>query len=308
MEASEISRHLALHLEAQIPSDEIFGEIYRYSVLPAGKLFRPTLVWALALDLDENIQFNENSDHAYLASAVEIHHAYTLVHDDLPCMDDDSIRRGKPSVHKAYGQWQALLAGDGLLNASYGILSNIDSPNLKKVLRLFTKFLGPQGLIQGQVNDLSGEISKSFKKLLETHNQKTGKLIQVSILSSYLLTDKYSYRIFMDLYKLGYHMGIVFQLLDDFTEFTEASLSTHELEVNPWINYTEESQKALNQGMDEIRRLTGKHDLKNLGTMISAYYQKIGVKLDQGRENLKLNGISSLTADSVSNFIGQVNH
>ena len=164
METSEISRQLTLHLNAQIPRGE-FGEIYRYSVLPAGKLFRPSLVWALALDLEENIRQDKGSNHAYLASAVEIHHAYTLVHDDLPCMDDDDMRRGKPSVHKAFGQWGALLAGDGLLNVSYGLLSNITSPNLGKVLKIFAKFLGPQGLIQGQANDLSGEISKSFENL-----------------------------------------------------------------------------------------------------------------------------------------------
>ncbi|TDJ03878.1 MAG: hypothetical protein E2O68_09225 [Deltaproteobacteria bacterium] len=308
MELNVISRHLALHLETQIPRQAEFAQVYRYSVLPAGKLFRPSLVWALALDLGENTPTDENSNHAFLASAVEIHHAYTLIHDDLPCMDDDSMRRGRPSVHQAFGQWQALLAGDGLLNASYGLLSNINSPNLGKVLRLFSKYLGPQGLIQGQVSDLSGEISQSFEKLLSAHDQKTGKLIQVSILASYLLTEKFSYRIFIDLLKLGFHMGIVFQLLDDFTEFTESSLSSHERMVNPWLHFAKEAELTLNKGIDEIERITCRHDLKNLKKMITGYYLNISNKLDDGVENLKLNGISPLTANSVSNFIGKAYH
>lgn len=302
MEVNEISRHLARHLEAQIPGNSDFAKVYRYSVLPAGKLFRPSLVWATAMDLGENISFNEDSDHAFLASSVEIHHAYTLVHDDLPCMDDDLVRRGKPSVHAAFGEWKALLAGDGLLNISYGLLSHIKSKNLGTILRIFAKYLGPLGLIRGQANDLSGEISTSFEKLLETHSFKTGRLIQVSILGSYLLTNKYSYRVFVDLMKLGYHMGIVFQLLDDFTEFTEESLSSHESDVNPWLKYGERTQDALERGMENIDSLTAKHGLINLNKIIQDYYKKIASKLDQGKENLVLNGISRLTADSVSNL------
>ncbi|RLA65410.1 MAG: hypothetical protein DRQ88_03330 [Epsilonproteobacteria bacterium] len=308
MESNKISLHLAGHLEAQICGKSDLAEVYRYSVLPAGKLFRPSLVWATANDLGENICHDKNSDHAYLASAVEIHHAYTLVHDDLPCMDDDEVRRGKPSVHKAFGEYKALLAGDGLLNASYGLLSHINSPHLGKVLRLFSKYLGPQGLIQGQANDLSGEISKSFKNLLDTHNLKTGRLIQVSILGSYLLTDKFSYRVFIDLMKLGYHMGIVFQLLDDFTEFTEKNLSGHEHEVNPWLKYGNRVQETLEYGMDKIDLLSSKHELSNLEQIITDYYQKITNKLNQGKENLRLNGVSDLTADSVSNFISKRYH
>ncbi|HLT22262.1 MAG TPA: polyprenyl synthetase family protein, partial [Bacteriovoracaceae bacterium] len=88
---------------------ELF-KILDYAVLPAGKLFRPKLVEAIALDLGLQI----TQDHLHLATAVEIHHAYTLVHDDLPAMDDDQYRRGKLSTHAAFNEWKAILAGDAL--------------------------------------------------------------------------------------------------------------------------------------------------------------------------------------------------
>ena len=120
----EISQNLKLHLKQCIPN-QLMKEVYEYCVLPPGKLFRPKLVYAIAKDLSEKTNLQITQNHKYLASFVEVHHAYTLVHDDLPCMDDDDFRRGKPSAHKAYGEWKALLAGDGLLNVSYELLSKL---------------------------------------------------------------------------------------------------------------------------------------------------------------------------------------
>src|SRR5690606_35073769 len=112
---------------------ELF-KILDYAVLPAGKLFRPKLVEAIALDLGPQI----TQDHLHLATAVEIHHAYTLVHDDLPAMDDDQYRRGKLSTHAAFNEWKAILAGDALLIHSFNELNKIKNENHRFLLRFFS--------------------------------------------------------------------------------------------------------------------------------------------------------------------------
>jgi geranylgeranyl pyrophosphate synthase len=275
MDRDGIQHHLKIHLESQIPRHLGQGEIYKYCVLPPGKLFRPRLVWAIAFDMmvGEDILFQETNNHAFLASAVEIHHAYSLVHDDLPSMDNDFERRGKPSTHIKFGEWRAILVGDGLLNISYSLLSHIQSAKLPKILRLFGKFLGPMGLIQGQVDDLSGNSIRNFKSLLKTHELKTARLIQASILGSYLLTERNSYREFLDLFKLGHYLGITFQLLDDYTELESLKQQSHETEINAWLKYPEESEIALKKAMDKIRLVVTRYKLKNLDKLITEFYR-----------------------------------
>ena len=96
----EITTHIEQILDDHLPS-EILGEVIRYSVLPTGKLFRPLLVYSLANDLDE---VTEN--HQSFACSLELHHTYTLIHDDLPAMDDDDYRRGRLSSHKKFNEWK----------------------------------------------------------------------------------------------------------------------------------------------------------------------------------------------------------
>ncbi|MGK0367665.1 MAG: geranylgeranyl pyrophosphate synthase, partial [Thermoproteota archaeon] len=160
---------------------------FLYASLPAGKLFRPLLACAIANDINngpvENNLFN-------FAIALELHHTYTLIHDDLPCMDDDDIRRGRPSTHKKFNEWIAILTGDGLLNLSYRALAEIDHPSLSSLIKFFSWALGPKGLIQGQVFDLSEDCQKSFTRLLRMHELKTGRLLQVAILGATLLSNE----------------------------------------------------------------------------------------------------------------------
>ncbi|MEX0798701.1 MAG: polyprenyl synthetase family protein, partial [Bacteriovoracaceae bacterium] len=127
--------------KSRVENDQL-GQILEYAMFPAGKLFRPKLVLALAQDLGEALE-----DHYLLSAAIEAHHAYSLVHDDLPCMDDDNVRRGRPSVHKQFGEWQALLAGDGLINLSYQLLSEMSSPEAARIIRNFAQMMGAKGLI-----------------------------------------------------------------------------------------------------------------------------------------------------------------
>ena len=280
----KLEKNLQLHLRQQLPSHPI-SEVYHYAVFPPGKLFRPRLVWAISMDFASSKEKQTFADwhpqlpQAHLASAMEFHHAYTLVHDDLPCMDNDDFRRNKPSTHRAYGQWQALLVGDGLLNASYGQLAKISHPHLSQILSWASFLLGAKGLIQGQVLDLSLEMQKDFPTLATTHEFKTARLIQCCLIGSFLLLERSTLpggrRILWDLFKLGKEMGLVFQLLDDLTELNTAKVNEHEQAVNPWINFSQQAWQRLLLGMEKIGHFQGKHHCPHFGLMVQEYYRQI---------------------------------
>src|SRR5665647_460467 len=139
----EQALHLALN-KATHP-DELH-QVMEYALFPTGKLFRPGLVEAVSIDLNKSM----NEAQLHLACAIELHHAYSLVHDDLPAMDNDMMRRGKPATHAQYGEWKAILAGDALLIASFREMLEIDNRQLQK---LFTWATGAKGLIKGQFMD-----------------------------------------------------------------------------------------------------------------------------------------------------------
>jgi len=291
MKLSEIKinleQNLEAHLKTQLPNHP-FHEVYLYSALPPGKLFRPLLATAILNDFTPGDPFfSSTSAHSYFCSAIELHHAYTLVHDDLPCMDNDDFRRGRPTVHKQFGQWQALLAGDGLLNCSYGLLSKMNSSELQKVFKLVTWALGPKGLIQGQVLDLSEEMKKDFESLVLTHEYKTARLIQVALCGSFLLIQnkkKSAFsenRMFLDLFKLGHHTGVTFQLLDDLTELCDAQISPHELSINPWFYFQDEALKKISQGLNTIKIISDKHEMDSFHLVMKDYFSKIHLKLNE---------------------------
>ena len=188
---------------------------------------------------DEDLE-NPWSNHSLLASFVEIHHAYTLVHDDLPCMDDDSMRRGRPSLHKRYGQWQAVLVGDGLMGLGYCLLSFMESPRKSELLRFVSWATGPKGLVHGQVLDLSGNRGQGFDAIKRTHTLKTARLIQVSLVGSALLLKGSDNGFLRDTFRMGHCLGLLFQFMDDFTELA-SPLSPHEELVNPWLYHPEET-------------------------------------------------------------------
>lgn len=310
----ELSNNLRRHISSEI-YDDFFSETYTYSLFPAGKLFRPLLVWSIAQDFSNTQNMASESkfteDHARLGSFVESHHTYTLIHDDMPCMDDDDERRGRASTHKKFGQWQALLSGDGLLNASYSILSKIKSNNMANVLNYCTWALGPKGLILGQALDLSGKMTESFPDLILTHKLKTARLIQASLVSSFLLIPEENLSITRDLnslkklHKLGEHMGVAFQLLDDLCELVDEELSKHESEVNPWPRFTEECYEALDSSLKYIEIYFKENKTDNLKSIYGLYLRKIKTLITGSELNIenhigtKLGPIVS-TLDSLS--------
>jgi len=282
---NELLEHNLHHHINQSSSYAPLKEILLYAILPAGKLFRPKLACMIFDDLcshtsSEKELKNSQSDLSFLTSALEIHHAYTLVHDDLPCMDNDDYRRGKESVHKRFGEYKAVLCGDALLHESHVLMAKIQGPRGHKLRRYFSWSLGAKGLILGQVYDLSGVISSSFSSLLRTHELKTARLIQLALLGgANLAQDKSNYRDTLELMRLGSSIGITFQLLDDLSECVE-KMSDHERDVSPFLRFPDQSLDKLTECLNTILSHT---ELKNTHHYILEYLnvmkKKIGPSL-----------------------------
>jgi geranylgeranyl pyrophosphate synthase len=265
-----IEQTIKSHLESYLP-EHSFKDVLLYSVFPAGKLFRPKLVHALAEDLGE---ITEN--HKFLASSIEIHHAYTLIHDDLPCMDDDDYRRGRESTHKKFNQWKAVLGGDALLSISMGILSNINSNKLSELLSLYCEYTGPRGLILGQVMDLGLE-NDTIDNIIKIHTLKTSRLIQLALEGSFILSNSEINQSVIS--KLGLNIGVLFQLLDDLSEI-DADISKHELDINPFIslNY-EELFTVINTSLSELYLTLNSYKLQNVSKIMDSYLEIMQKKI-----------------------------
>lgn len=215
--------------------------VHTYAVLPPGKLFRPRLLEALATDLGA-----APADVLTLGCALELQHAYSLVHDDLPSMDDDDVRRGKPTTHKAFGEWQALLTGDSLLILSLATLEQLQGSGASKIRRLFHWAVGPKGLILGQWIDLDESRAKSFATVLRMHELKTARLMQIATLGAlWIAHPAANLKDIKRMLRLGSSIGIAFQLLDDLDDLSRAQLSAHEKAVNPFLTAPAEARKKL---------------------------------------------------------------
>lgn len=192
----------------------IITQAERYSLLGGGKRIRAFLVNEVARMLGGDI-----SASMPFAEAVEMIHAYSLIHDDLPCMDDDDFRRGKPSNHKVYGEAYALLAGDALLTNAFLALTkaNLPSSVLAEAVAVLSNAAGDEGMIGGQVTDLEGEGKElSFEELLALHSLKTGKMIEVSALLGCLAAgvDASDERA-VHICAYARAIGVAFQAIDD---------------------------------------------------------------------------------------------
>ncbi len=290
-----LTTNLKIHLNDHTPDHNI-KEVYNYALFPTGKLFRPLICLATIKDfsnLKDGEILNPDSNYAKLLSALEIHHTYTLLHDDLPCMDDDDYRRGKLSTHKKYGQWQSLLVGDGLLNLSYRLLSLMNGANAHDVFKLFSWALGSKGLIHGQILDLDYNKNKPFKEIILIHKLKTARLIQTAIAGGYMLIGQTNLNISINKFtniknclRFSESLGILFQLLDDLTELSDEEIGLHEFEINPWLNYKEQSLSASMKYMDYIFNFNEKYQTNNLKEVIKKYFEKIlNIITDQANQN-----------------------
>ena len=189
----------------------------KYGVISGGKKIRSTLI----LDFGKILRVNEKKLIS-ICAAVECIHSYSLIHDDLPCMDNDSFRRGKPSTHKKYGEATAVLAGNSLLTLAFEIISDkknhLRSDHKIKIINLLSNCSGHTGIAGGQELDLKFENKrKKTSQILNMQRKKTGKLFNFCLQSVAIIANKNNFekKIFG---VIGEDIGLLFQLADDFLD------------------------------------------------------------------------------------------
>ncbi|CAD5108654.1 (2E,6E)-farnesyl diphosphate synthase [Zestomonas carbonaria] len=208
----------ALDRLIQAPRTELerLYQAMRYSVMNGGKRVRPLLVYAACEALGGR---DEQADGA--ACAVELIHAYSLVHDDLPAMDDDDLRRGQPTTHKAFDEASAILAGDGLQSLAFEVLADPrrnphDAETRLAMLASLGRAAGPAGMVGGQAIDLGSVGHKLDQQALETmHRHKTGALIEASVRLGALASGHADERSLKALHSYAQAIGLAFQVQDD---------------------------------------------------------------------------------------------
>jgi geranylgeranyl diphosphate synthase type II len=191
------------------------NEAVRYSLIGGGKRLRPILLIAAAEAVE-----GESADVLPFACAVEMIHTYALIHDDLPAMDDDSLRRGKPTNHVVFGEGLAILAGDALLTESFRIMAQRceSGRSRSRAVRAMTEVAeaaGPRGMVGGQAADLEAEKTTPDLPTVEfIHVRKTGALIRASIRSGAILAGAGT-KALRSLTRYGEQLGVAFQVADD---------------------------------------------------------------------------------------------
>lgn len=198
-----------------VEAPEVLLESMNYSLKAGGKRLRPLLVLATLKSFGKQEELG-----IPVACAVEMIHTYSLVHDDLPSMDDDDFRRGKPTNHKVFGEAMAILAGDALLTHSFEVMEDllnhgVDPIKVVTLMKELAKASGPRGMVGGQVADMEGEGAQlSLQDLEYIHRNKTGKLLGFSIVAGAILGDATEEQI-AKLELFADHLGLAFQIRDD---------------------------------------------------------------------------------------------
>jgi farnesyl diphosphate synthase len=193
-------------------------EAIHYSVMNGGKRIRPQIILILSEILNVDIS-NENVD--LIAAAGELIHCYSLIHDDLPAMDDDDYRRGQLSCHRKFDEATAILTGDAIQPLSLEVLTSIEDPNLSdktklEIINLFARACGPEGMVEGQNRDILSENKKlTEEELDQIHYLKTGKLIEACVLCVCLIKKNIDETLIEKLIEFSNKFGLAFQIRDD---------------------------------------------------------------------------------------------
>ncbi|MBA2873414.1 polyprenyl synthetase family protein [Thermaerobacillus caldiproteolyticus] len=186
-----------------------------YSLEAGGKRIRPLLLLATLHAFGKEVEVG-----VPVACAIEMIHTYSLIHDDLPSMDNDDLRRGKPTNHKVFGEAMAILAGDGLLTYAFQVIAEMNAPTVTEEMKVkliyeLAKAAGPEGMVAGQVADMEGEGKElSLEQLEYIHRNKTGKMLQYSVLAGAILAGANEIQL-EQLHAFASHLGLAFQIRDD---------------------------------------------------------------------------------------------
>jgi geranylgeranyl diphosphate synthase type II len=212
---AEVETYIAALRFAEEPAAEGLEEAMRYSLLAGGKRIRPVLALATAKALGRDAR-----EVLPLAAALELIHTYSLIHDDLPAMDDDDLRRGRPTCHVKYGEDVAILAGDGLYAEAFRLVLLEQSGDPRNVLAAVAELAsatGVNGMVGGQYIDVQGLVPAGAASLRRLHELKTGRLIGASVECVVLLTGASTLTHFRS---FAAELGLLFQIVDDILDVT----------------------------------------------------------------------------------------
>ena len=221
---SEVKELVKAKLTESIGNSNPIEKSMAYSAIAESKMVRAGLIFASS-------EINSSLEHGSvitLAASIELMHTYSLIHDDLPCMDDDDIRRNQPSNHIKYGEANAVLSGDALQALSYEIICNdiyLSDNNKVKALKLLSQACGKNGMVLGQHLDIENEnnLTKTDQENLDhIHQLKTGKLIECSILFGQINNDLNDSEL-QNFKSFSRKLGLAFQIIDDVLDVTESS-------------------------------------------------------------------------------------
>ncbi len=271
-------------IEASLPvmierlhTPEILKEAMMYSLKAGGKRIRPLLLFA-TLDSFKN-RFEIGLP---VACAIEMIHTYSLIHDDLPSMDDDDLRRGKPTNHKVFGEANAILAGDGLLTYSFQLISDMDDSEVTPQMKLdlitnLAKAAGPEGMVGGQIADMEGEGKNlSLEELEYIHIHKTGKMLAFSVIAGAILSRASNDQI-QKLERFAHHIGLAFQIRDDILDIegTEENIGKrvgsdqlNEKSTYPSLLTMEGAKDKLTFHIDEAKNILANIGLENTDKLL----------------------------------------
>jgi geranylgeranyl pyrophosphate synthase len=216
--SNQVDAQLAQLLpQASGPAEALFAAM-RYSVFNGGKRLRPALCFAAANAIDGS-NGNSTDNIAKVAAAVEAIHAYSLIHDDLPAMDDDDLRRGKPTCHIQFGEATAILAGDALQSLAFQQLtelSDLPAETQLELVSMLSRYAGCAGMVTGQAIDLAATgQALQLEQLKTMHGYKTGALIEASVLMGAVATGSASQQQLDALRQFASAIGLAFQIQDD---------------------------------------------------------------------------------------------
>jgi len=238
LRAERIGESVCRYFDRVDPDTKELSEAILYSLTSGGKRIRPYLT----LEFCELFGGREDAAMPY-ACAVEMIHTYSLIHDDLPCMDNDDMRRGKPSCHAKFGETIALLAGDALLTEAFGAVSGNAAATAEqnvRALSILASAAGTHGMVGGQVMDLDTECDGSFERLCKLHSKKTGAMIRASVLMGCIAAGvAEDSREYADAASYAEKIGLTFQIIDDILDHREGE---SEEEKETFLTYLSEER------------------------------------------------------------------
>ena len=221
----QLQQDVALHLTQLIEkraSDARLKEAMLYAVQSGGKRIRPLLTLAVG-----SAGTSSNEATLDLACALEMIHTYSLIHDDLPGMDDDDLRRGRPTVHKAFDEATAILAGDALLTLAFEVVANanLQAHQLVEAVKILSTASGMSGMISGQMKDIASEkVTITLEQMKEIHREKTGELLLAAVRLGNLFVDDSKMKEAFVSYAT--HFGLAFQIQNDLQDVCWTSEQT----------------------------------------------------------------------------------